>query len=65
MGGSIKLKSFNVNKLKYNKKLYDIIKNNNKYNILNIVDIIYIKENNNVVTEIFGKTYNKIYYKFL
>lgn len=65
IGGSVKLKSFNVNKLKYNKKLYDIIKNNNKYNILNIVDRIYIKEHNNIVTEIFGKTYNKIYYKFL
>jgi hypothetical protein len=65
IGGSVKLKSFNVNKLKYNNKLLQIIQNNNKYNILNIVDRIYIRENNNIVSEIYGKTYNNIYYKFL
>ena len=65
IGGSVKLKSFNINKLKYNKKLYNVIQNNNKYNILNIVDRIYIKEHNNIVSEIFGKTYNNIYYRFL
>jgi hypothetical protein len=65
LGGSIQLKSFNINKLKYNKKLYDIVKKNNKYNILNIIDRIYVKKDNNIVTEIFGRTYNKIYYKLL
>jgi hypothetical protein len=65
IGGSNKLKSFNISKLKNNKTLYNIIKYSSKYNILNIINRIYIKENNNNVLEIYGKTFNNIYYKFL
>jgi hypothetical protein len=62
MTGGMKLKSFSSKKLRYNPKIYRLIKNFD-LNIINTIDRIYVDNYN--VSKLYARSYNKVYYRII